>query len=127
MEPETRLGCTAMDLYAARCGLLHTFTGQSHLSRAGKARMVVYASGKDEAEDLTEFIQLGRLSDCVAVKTEDLVEAYRRGLGLCLKELTADPEKAKALNEKATHFYTEMSSEERDRLVDWGKRILGEV
>src|SRR5271167_3287926 len=33
------LPCTALELYAARCGVLHTFTPDSELSRHGKARM----------------------------------------------------------------------------------------
>src|SRR6185295_5604635 len=34
------LSCTALDLYAARCGLLHTFTPNSKLSSDKKARRI---------------------------------------------------------------------------------------
>jgi hypothetical protein len=37
------LTCTALELYAARCGLLHTFTPDSRLSSEGKARRICYA------------------------------------------------------------------------------------
>src|SRR5437870_4084436 len=38
--PAKPLGCTALDLYGARCGILHTFTSDSDLSRQGKARRI---------------------------------------------------------------------------------------
>ncbi len=37
------LPCTSLELYAARCGILHTLTPESDLSRKGKAREVGYA------------------------------------------------------------------------------------
>jgi len=39
------LQCTSLDLYAARWGLLHTFTADSQLSFSGKARSICYAWG----------------------------------------------------------------------------------
>src|SRR6266436_3571681 len=35
-----RLSCSAVELYAARCGLLHTFTPNSKLSSDKKARRI---------------------------------------------------------------------------------------
>src|SRR6266446_10096439 len=37
------LQCSATELYAARCGILHTFTSRSDLSDSGKARRVAYS------------------------------------------------------------------------------------
>src|SRR5579863_3932037 len=34
--PHVSLPCDAIDLYAARCGLIHTYTFESRLSRSGK-------------------------------------------------------------------------------------------
>src|SRR2546430_3498723 len=47
-----KLACTALDLYAARCGLVHIFTPDSHLSARGDARRICYAWGRGRAEDL---------------------------------------------------------------------------
>lgn len=41
---------TAEDLYGARCGLLHTYSPQSSLSRAGRAKLVWYATGDTDHE-----------------------------------------------------------------------------
>lgn len=38
--PGTKLACSAIDLYAARCSLLHSYTAESRLSREGKAKQV---------------------------------------------------------------------------------------
>lgn len=52
---------TATELYAARCGMVHTLTSTSHLSSSGKARRIGYAAGTaspqamDEALASTEF------------------------------------------------------------------------
>lgn len=38
----SRLQCTAIDLYGARCGVLHTYSPESGLSLRGQARPVFY-------------------------------------------------------------------------------------
>src|SRR5437016_5607270 len=52
------LPCNATELYAARCGILHTFTAESDLSRQGKARMLIYAWGNAAVEDLAQTAAL---------------------------------------------------------------------
>ena len=62
------LQCSALDLYAARCGLLHTLTPDSQLSAHGKARRICYAWGKGKAQDLQRIIDLSnKRSTYVAV------------------------------------------------------------
>src|SRR5688572_27090457 len=36
MTPSTKLGCSALELYSARCGLLHALTPGTRLTREGK-------------------------------------------------------------------------------------------
>ena len=43
--PKTNLNCKAKDLYAARCGLVHTYTPESQLNRHRKAKKIFYAWG----------------------------------------------------------------------------------
>lgn len=40
--PERTLGCSSVDLYAARCGVLHTYSAESRLERQGEARRIFY-------------------------------------------------------------------------------------
>ena len=50
------LPCTALELYAARCGVVHTFTPESNLFRQGQVRRVFYAWGSARSEDLQQAI-----------------------------------------------------------------------
>jgi hypothetical protein len=83
------LPCSALEMYAARCGVLHTFTLDSDLSRGGLARTIIYAWGSASADDLAEAgRRLGR--NDVALKIEDLVGAFRAGLGEYIEEVAHD-------------------------------------
>jgi hypothetical protein len=42
MEPATKLGCSSLELYSARCGLLHSLSPITNLTRAGKPREFIY-------------------------------------------------------------------------------------
>jgi hypothetical protein len=42
LRPSECLRCTSLDLYAARCGVLHTYSADSDLEREGKARRLIY-------------------------------------------------------------------------------------
>jgi len=43
------VSCSAVDLYAARCGVLHTFSAASRRSRGGTAERIAYAWGTGQA------------------------------------------------------------------------------
>ena len=86
LDPQDTLGCTALDLYAARCGVLHTGTPESRLYRTGRARQIVYAA-EGNAADLQAFVKMlndtsafcGTVStarDTIAVDTGALYHAY---------------------------------------------------
>lgn len=46
--PHFRCGCTALDLYAARCSILHGLSWESQLSQSRHAKVLLYFSSKDE-------------------------------------------------------------------------------
>ena len=47
---------TSVDLYRARCGLLHTRTPESDKSRAGAAKLILYAYGKKTIAQLQSLL-----------------------------------------------------------------------
>ncbi len=49
-----------VDLWAARCAVLHTFTSESDLSNAGKARELHYYTGDEYAPHIQQFIAFTR-------------------------------------------------------------------
>jgi hypothetical protein len=91
MIPGSGLPLTADDLWAARCGLLHTHTASSKLSREGDAVEIHYYKGipneawehafRSIATQRKQFINLDRLN-----------EAFERGIGNFLDDIQRNPE-----------------------------------
>jgi hypothetical protein len=101
------LPCTALELYAARCGILHSFTPDSNLSRKGKARNIVYAFGPAKLEDLAKTgKRLGRADASVHIK--DLVESFRAGLDEYLGEIVHDPERLRMIEQSESLWFTRL-------------------
>lgn len=42
VKPRGSIGCSAQDLYAARCGVLHSYSADSRLGRQGQVRRLIY-------------------------------------------------------------------------------------
>lgn len=100
------LACSALDLYAARCGLLHTFTPDSKLRRDGKARYINYAWGKACVDDLWRSIELTKTeAGYVAVHVNDLYEAWQIGVLRFCAEVETDPERRARVYKKADQFF----------------------
>ncbi len=111
---------SALDLYGARCGVLHSFTPDSDLSREGQARKVIYAWGTARAEDLAETARnIGR--DEIAVHIVDLMDCFRRGLETYLDGVMHSPERLKQAERNAELWFTKMDR----RVVDDFLRLCG--
>jgi hypothetical protein len=91
--PSAPLKCTALELYAARCGVVHCFSASSALSRQGHARKIGYAWGNGTVADLDDHLKLWRRADIVAVQLEMLVEALKVGFEKFLDEVQEDPDR----------------------------------
>jgi hypothetical protein len=66
---------SAMDLYAARCGILHAYTADSDLAKRGKAKLILYAWGRANADFLTRTIAVSGMP-AIGVHLDDLVAAF---------------------------------------------------
>ncbi len=77
LRPKATLGCSALELYAARCGVVHTMTPESELFRQGRVlRQVIYAwlpSTVEKLSAMTDFVGRGY----VAVQGDWLVRAFQ--------------------------------------------------
>lgn len=109
--PSKQLPVTAIELYAARCGLLHTYTPESHLSAAGKARKIAYAWGDAQACDLQKTIDLEGRSDLVALHVSDLLEAFRLGLLAFFADMEHDPSLAAAFEARSAKSFAPLSKD----------------
>ena len=84
------LPCTARDLYAARCAVVHTFTPESDLSRKGKARVIGYGFGSAAVTELDKASAFANQSGQVNVHVRDLIDAFRNGFADYYQEVTTD-------------------------------------
>lgn len=107
----TRLRCTSTELYAARCGLLHTFTADSDLSARGE-RKIPYAWGSADLADLERATRGVDASCWVAVHVSDLTKALRLGIAQMLEDSLRDPVLAARIEERGASYcqYAEASA-----------------
>jgi hypothetical protein len=85
------LSCSALELYGARCGLLHTMAAESDLSRSGSVRQILYAWGTAMSQDLEKAsLALGSTHQYVSVHISDLIESYNEGVINYLKDVGTD-------------------------------------
>ncbi len=82
-----------VDLWGARCGILHKCSPTSDLSEKGKAKEFLY-SWKLQEHDLTQKIinQSGGTHKYIALSLESLYNSLLYGMDLFVKELKKDPE-----------------------------------
>ena len=118
------LACTSLELYGARCGVIHAMSPDSDLSSAGKVRRIVYSWGDSDVDNLQEIIEMARMPDYVAMKVEEIVEAFRLGESLFIEELKIDQEKAGLAQQRARKIFTDVSVERTQKLLDWGKSMM---
>jgi hypothetical protein len=103
------LACTPLELYAARCGLLHTMTPDSRLSLAGKARRICYAWGTASVQAMQRTIDLtDKSAEYVAVHVNELFEGWRLGLLAFSNELDTDSARSSRVYAKASQFFADL-------------------
>lgn len=117
--PGSSLGCTALDLYAARCGVVHALSPSSDLFRSGKAKQIVYAWGTAEPEQLRRVAEKLGWAEII-VHVDELIEAFRRGLLQLQEDLDGDPARASAFEHHVdTTWFAHMPKEPVSRLDDF--------
>ena len=104
------LPCTPLELYAARCGMVHTLTAESDLFRGGKVRKVFYAWGAGDAAALQETIDvMGERA--VAVHIPLLADTFRRGVVDYLTDLVADKRRLAVVTKASGMWFTDLKPE----------------
>lgn len=59
--PNSNLACNAIDLYAARCGLVHTYSAESRLSRGKHVRKIYYGSKNGDSDHFSPKVESGKV------------------------------------------------------------------
>jgi hypothetical protein len=115
-----RLPCTALELYGARCGILHTFSADSDLSRSGEVRRVIYARGhRVSSGALAEVVRRQQRTDVVAIHLSDLQDAFRAGVFAFLVAVAQDEARWDSVMEKAGTWLIDIDHSLLDEPLDW--------
>lgn len=107
------LPCNENDIYSARCGLLHQQISESDLSNEGESLEIYYTWGKSNVELLKYSIANSNKKDSViAVRVEELLESFRKGLVDCKIEIEKDERWGTLFEEKAKKLFTSIMHKE---------------
>ncbi|MGA3228702.1 MAG: hypothetical protein ABSD51_02040 [Candidatus Binatus sp.] len=136
--PSSNLDCSPIELYAARCGIVHNFSSESDLNRQNRrsVRQIVYSWGNadfDTLRAMTQIVNLdlptpsavqGRTAKYISIKVEDLISSFREGLIRFFAESKSDERLAARIQERSGKVLTHMSKAHADELLDWTRRLL---
>ena len=81
--PGSALECSAVDLWSARCAVLHSYSSESDLTRSGTAKEIQYYTGDKSTEHARRFVELTKVVDggrSIAVHISDLLVAFLQSL-----------------------------------------------
>lgn len=94
---------TGLELYSARCAMLHSYGSESSLTKQRNVRQVGYTAGGG-----SEVMTKAEVTSLVLVSVEGLAFAFLDGVAKFLKHLKYSPDKRKLLPErlrKMSHEY----------------------
>ena len=112
------LPCTAEELYAARCGILHTLTPYSDLSEKKCVRKISYAWGKAKQKDLANSIKLLKYPGLVAVHVNDIFNSFTNGFIDFIKILEKDEKMQELFMKKASKHFANTDISTISELLD---------
>ena len=103
--PNGQLNCSAIDIYAARCALVHTYGGTSALTQDGKARSIGYAWGTKEPDEAQRVLDQVGITDHVFIHVGELFEAFKQGATSFLEDVGKDPAKFALVKRRAGELF----------------------
>ncbi|HXG89160.1 MAG TPA: hypothetical protein VNJ02_12555 [Vicinamibacterales bacterium] len=86
--PELDSDLTAMDIYGARCGVVHTYAPTSDLSRDGKVKLVVYKWREGHRPD--DPILAERARSATVIEIEEVIDGLNRAVQAFERHIDAD-------------------------------------
>ncbi|WP_421144743.1 hypothetical protein [Aeromonas dhakensis] len=110
--------CTSLELYAARCSVVHTLGWESDLSLAGKAQSVFYSFGTDNPSLAQEAYEHSHPGKFVAIRADDLLDAVEACASDLASKAETDPELRARLYEATGKQYMSIESSVSDELFN---------
>ncbi len=105
-----QLACSANDLYAARCGVVHSYSSQSTLTRNKEALEIVYSWGKQSPEPLQTILKSIDYPAHV-IHIETLVELFKSGVHEFLEDVGNSDTHVKLVVGRAATLFKDKPSE----------------
>ena len=102
--PGADLECTAIDLYGARCGVLHSASAYSSLQRKAKARLLCYAGNPASVKELKEILRESQ-PDAVVVPLGVLANALIQGWNRFILTLEGNPKVLERLADRVGDMF----------------------
>jgi hypothetical protein len=99
ITPESKFGCTADDLYGARCGLVHSNAAESRKSRKGESREIWYATSPYSINLLREYARQRNDSAKIICFT-DLLAAFVDASQKFFDEISIDEIRQRSVDER---------------------------
>lgn len=105
MKPEGAIGVNALDLYGARCGLLHSMTGESKKHRKLEARKVWYSRKVAEGQKWLVQVHMSETLMPVTVSVDALGHAVEAAIRRFWDETKTDAQLAERVLARARTAY----------------------
>lgn len=102
--PDSGLSCLSIDLYAARCSMLHSYSAESKLSREGKASQIFYAWGNANEKELQRLIDTANTHNAKAIHIDRLYMALK----VAVQRFLGATKNAELIKDRADKFFTDI-------------------
>jgi len=105
LMPGSGLRCSSEELYSARCGLLHSNTAESEISRSGKARYLSYATGLSSEERGYEHMLPEFRHRNVVLNIDKLYNAYNKSIDRLNQRISEEANFADLIYRRSIKLY----------------------
>lgn len=115
--PHVKDDCTAIDLYSARCSILHGLSWESSLSQNHKARIIVYSLGRgtEKSSDLDK--EIFSQKHVVSVHIDSLITSVKLAVADFFKDAEADASLMKRIKYANGKRYAKIRIEDYEKIV----------
>ena len=107
-EPPLRLTCTAKQLYAARCALIHSYTPDNVGTYWAEDKLVYFGHGVP-AEERPESLEGADGKRYRPTNVFDLLEVFRRGVNLFREDIRRDRQLAERILKRTPRLFSQES------------------
>ena len=106
--------CTPLDIYAARCGIVHTFAADSRLARDGRAKKIAYAWGTAKVDKLKRASAAMGRQDWQCLHIGELITAFKQAVIEHWNHIQSDALAMERFNKAAGIWFTNLDGEKVD-------------